>query len=179
MVSPRIAGFALVELLVSTAVAGLLLAGLVLLLDTALRASTAGTARVEAQQAVRWALDRLSRELREAGFDPRGSGLAAIEIAEPTRVRLVHDHDEDGAIDPTRERVTYSWDASARILRREAGGGAQPLINDVHALTLTYLDAAGRPATAAPAVRSVRVRLEVGARPPHAVMETEVALRNR
>jgi type IV pilus assembly protein PilW len=178
MAAPRISGFGLAELLVSTAVAGLLLAGLVLLLDTALRASAAGRAQVEAQQGARWALDRMSRELREAGYDPRGRGLAAIEIAEPTRVRLVHDHDEDGVIDPTRERVTYSWDATARILRREAGGGAQPLINDVHALALTYHDAAGDPAAAA-TVRSVRVRLEVGARAPRAVMETEVALRNR
>jgi type IV pilus assembly protein PilW len=179
METQRIAGFSLAELLVSTAVAGLLLAGLGLLLDTALRASVAGAARVEAQQAARWALDRLVRELREAGYDPRGSRLAAIEIAEPTRVRLVHDLDEDGAVDPTRERVTYFWDATARILRREAGGGAQPLINDVHALALTYRDAAGGPTADAAQVRSVRVRLEVGARAPRAVMETEVALRNR
>jgi len=175
----RAAGFTLAELLVTAAVAGILLGGLGVLLDSSLRAAVAGAARVEAQQAARWALMRMARELRDAGYDPRGARLAAIEIAEPTRVRIVHDLDEDGTVDPTRERVTYLWDAPARILRREAGGGAQPLINDVQVLSLTYFDAAGAPTGDAAAVRAVRVRLEVGARPPLTVMETEVALRNR
>jgi hypothetical protein len=48
----------------------------------------------------------------------------------------------------------------------------------VHAVEIAYFDAAGAP-TAEPArVRALRVRLEVGARPPRTVVETRVALRN-
>lgn len=178
MEATRPSGFTLAELLVSLAVGGLLLAGAGALLDTALRAVETGSARVEAQQAARWALERMAQELREAGYDPRGSGLAAIEIAEPTRVRLVRDLNENGVVDPTRERVTYRWDSGARILRRDAGGGAQPVINDVASLHLEYYDAAGAPTLDPARVRAVRVRLEVGARPPRTVVETHAALRN-
>jgi type IV pilus assembly protein PilW len=177
-VHPRESGFTLAELLVAMALAGLLMSGLVLLLDAAQRATTAGRARVEAQQGARWALDRMVRELREAGYDPQRSGLAALEIAEPQRVRLVRDLNDNGVVDPTQERVTYLWDGAARILRREAGGGAQPLINDVHAVEIAYFDTAGAPTADPGRVRSLRVRLEVGARPPRTVVETRVALRN-
>jgi prepilin-type N-terminal cleavage/methylation domain-containing protein len=147
-------GFTLVELLVAMAVTGPLLGGLWLLLHTGLQAYTGGAMRVEAQQSARWALERMAGE------------------------RLVRDLNENGVVEPTQERVTYLWDATARVLRRDAGGGAQPLIDHVETLELTYFDGAGRITSEPAHVRGVRVRLVVGREGLSTIVETAVTLRN-
>jgi hypothetical protein len=95
---------------------------------------------------------------------------------------LQQDLDGDGAIAAGGERVT--WRLAGSILRRDAGGGAQPIINGVRALRLGYLDAAGSPTSTPADVRSVAVTLTVeperavtGA--PTATVSTLVRLRNR
>ena len=75
---------------------------------------------------MRYALERMASELREAGYDPTAAGIAPVVVAEPTRVEFLRDMNGNGVIDPTRERVTYVLRAGESILRRDAGGGAQP-----------------------------------------------------
>src|SRR6266540_4367644 len=83
-----------------------------------------------------------------------------------------------GVKDPTRERVTFLVRAGESVLRRDAGGGAQPIIENVRRFGLTYFDSAGAPTTDPARVRSVLIRLEVGLAGPVAVMETQVSVRN-
>jgi type IV pilus assembly protein PilW len=172
------AGYSLVDLLVALAIGGGLLASTVVLLHLGLRAWLWGAARVEAQQSARYGLERMVRELREAGYDPTVAGLAAVVVAEPTRIAFQRDLNGNGVVDATRERVTYLLRAGERILRRDAGGGAQPVIEDVRGFRLTYLDRAGLPTTDAAAVTAVRIRLEVGGEGAGVLMETQVTLRN-
>jgi Flp pilus assembly protein CpaB len=75
--------------------------------------------------------------------------------------------------------VTYLLRAGESILRRDAGGGAQPVINGVRALRLTYLDREGGETTDPAAVVAVRVRLEVGTTGAGVLMEAQATLRNR
>lgn len=173
-------GYTLVDLLVALAVGGGVLAASVMLLHQGLQAWVWGTARVDAQQAVRYALDRLAGELREAGYDPTVAGIAPVVIAEPARVAFQRDFNGNGLVDPTRERVTYLLRAGERTLRRDAGGGAQPVIEGVRAFRLVYLDRAGLETTDPAEVRAVRIRLEVGGPGDGAgiVMETQATLRN-
>jgi prepilin-type N-terminal cleavage/methylation domain-containing protein len=65
------AGFSLAELLVATAVVGIVMAGLVGLLSSSQSAYSRGTNTVDAQQNARVALERLAKEIREAGYHPR------------------------------------------------------------------------------------------------------------
>jgi type IV pilus assembly protein PilW len=173
------AGYSLIDLMVALAIGGGLLTSTVILLHLGLRAWLWGAARVEAQQSARYALERMVRELREAGYDPTVAGIAAVVVAEPTRIAFQRDLDGDGAVDPTRERVTYLLRSGERILRRDAGGGAQPVIEDVRGFRLTYLDRGGLPTTEAAAVTAVRIRLEVGGEGAGVLMETQATLRNR
>ena len=79
-----------------------------------------------------------------------------------------------------RERITYSL--TGRTLRRNAGGGAQPLIDDVEALAFAYLDADGRPTRVPGEIRSVLIALTTGPEKPRAgavTMTTQVRFRNR
>jgi len=176
-------GYSLIDMLVAVAVGGGMLAATVTLLHLGLRAWVWGAARVEAQQAARYALERMASELREAGYDPTAAGIAAVVVAEPTRIAFQRDANGNGVIDPTRERVTYVLRAGESTLRRDAGGGAQPVINGVRAFHLSYLDREGAETTDPAAVISVLVRLEgggnIGGDGAGVLMETQATLRNR
>ncbi len=171
-------GFSLAELLVSLAVLGLVLAGVFALLHSGVRAYSWGAARLEAQRSARVALERMVKELREAGYDPTGAGIAPIVAATPDLVAFQRDLNGNGVVDPTRERVTFLLRSGESVLRRDAGGGAQPIIEGVRRFTLTYVDRSGAPTTDPARIARVRISLEVGLTDPRSVMETEVLVRN-
>jgi type IV pilus assembly protein PilW len=172
------AGYSLVEMLVATAIMGLLMSATLSVLQSGLAAWGWGAGRVEAQQSIRAALDRMAREVREAGYDPTGAGIEAVLVAEPTRIVFQRDLNGNGLIDPTHERVTYLLRPKETTLRRDAGGGAQPLAENVRRFALSYLDSSGVP-TADPArVVSIRMEIEAGRGRAEATMATLVTLRN-
>lgn len=175
----------LTELLVSLAAVGLLMAATFTLLDAGQRAYTQGAARVEAQQNARLALERMAGEIRQAGFAPVDPGVPAISVALPTQIVLHFDVNGDGVIAGTKETVT--WSLAGRVLRRNAGAGAQPIINGVRDLLFQYRDARGQPTTVPADVRRVAITLttepdHVAADPSlraQATFTTDVRLRNR
>ncbi|HEV8473871.1 MAG TPA: hypothetical protein VGR82_13920 [Methylomirabilota bacterium] len=171
----------LTDLLVSLALLGVLSAALFSISDSSHRAWAYGAARVETQQSARAAVARLAAEIRAAGRG--GEAFDAVAVTEPQRIVLQQELNGDGVISANGERVT--WRLAGSILRRDAGGGAQPVINGVRALSLTYYDAAGAPTATPGAVRSVEIRLTT--QPDHsgpastasATFVTRVRLRNR
>jgi hypothetical protein len=168
----------LAELLTSIAVLGLLMAGMLGILEQGHRAYAMGAARVEAQQNARVALTRLVADIRAAGGGSRG--FDAIAIAEPQRLMLHQDTDGDGLLIGSGETVV--WRLSGATLRRSAGGGAQPVLDGVEHFALTYFDAADVATTSPAAVRSVGITLAT--RSMHAgvrggAFATRVRLRNR
>ena len=171
-------GYSLVELLVSTAILGLVMAATLSFLRSGVGAYNWGVARVQAQQSARVALERMEKELREAGYDPRGAGIAPIVAAQPALVTFQRDLDGNGVVNATRERVTFVLRPGESVLRRDAGGGAQPLIEGVRRFALAYFDDAGAPTTDPARVASVGIQLEVGLKGPSVTMGTQVSLRN-
>ena len=179
-------GFTLTELLAAFAVVGLVLAGVLSLLLQVQRSYLLGAARVEAQQNARVAIERMAQEIRLAGYDPTTAGFTALANPTETSLTLQNDWNGDGVIRGSGEVVTYLLRGTT--LRRNAGGGAQPVVQGVERLRFVYLDAAGV-ATADPkAIRTVEV--SITAAPERAgasgatghvgvVMTTSVRLRNR
>ena len=147
----------LADLLVSTAVLGLTLSATVVTLEQGQRVWAVGAARVDAQQSGRAALAWLAAELRSAGQGTGPRAASALAAAEPTRVVLHIDRDRDGALDGATETVT--WRLAGDVLRRDAGGGAQPVVNAVRSLAFAYFDAAGAPTADPAAVRRITVTL--------------------
>lgn len=177
----------LAELLASIALVGLMMAGLFVLADQAQRAYAVGSATVASQQNARVALARLAADLRGAGAGPLGA-FEAIAVAEPERVVLQSDLDGDGRIASSGERIT--WLLRAGVLRRDAGGGAQPFVGDVRAFALGYLDLHDQPTRVPGDVRTVTVTLTTGVGDPGiaalpaaaaatTTLATRVRLRNR
>jgi hypothetical protein len=172
----------LADLLVAVTVLGLMMSANFVLLDQGQRVYQTGAARVEAQQSARIALTRIARDLRTAGSAPRPASFDAISVADAGRVVLHRDENGDGVIAGPRETITWKLDDS--ILRRDAGGGAQPIATGAHALAFAYFDADGAPTTTPGRVRSVHVTLTTeGVGPRGALLRTTVSthvrLRNR
>jgi type II secretory pathway component PulJ len=170
----------LTDLLASVAVLGLVMAANFVLLDSSRRAWEVGAARVEAQQTARIALARMARDIRTAGAGVSPT-FPALTAAEPRRIVFHRDENQDGVIAGTRETITWKLDAG--ILRRDAGGGAQPIVNGVRALALRYFDADDAPTAVPEHVRSVEITLTTGptGTTPGAdtTVTTRVRLRNR
>jgi type II secretory pathway component PulJ len=171
----------LTELLVSLSLVGVLAAATLSLLEHGQRAWAVGAARAETQQTARIALTRLVADVRAAGLG--GAGFQAVAVAEPERIVLQQDLDADGAIAAAGERVT--WRLAGTVLRRDAGGGAQPIANGVRTLRFRYFDTSGAVTTVPADVRTVAVTLttepELALMPiaPTATASTLVRLRNR
>jgi type II secretory pathway component PulJ len=171
------------ELLVSTALFGLVSAMTLMALSQGLRVYADGVARVEAQQSARSALERIARDVRGAGYG--GTAFPAVADTNPGVLVLQQDLDGDGVIAGSGETIT--WRLVTGVLRRDAGGGAQPVVNGARSLAFTYLDERGAATTAPADVRAVSITLTTG--PTHAssqetaglttTVATEVRLRNR
>ena len=172
------------ELVVAVAVMGVVFAGAYGSLDAGLRVYAIGAARAESQQSARVSLSRLAREIRVTGVGA-DIHLPAIAAADSAAIVLASDLDADGALATRGERIT--WHLGGSTLRRDAGGGAQPVANGVQRLAFRYLDADGAPTTDPAAVR--RVEITVLAASPGAESSlargvsthfgTEARLRNR
>lgn len=116
-------GFTLVELLVTMAIVALIMGGLMTLLKKGNETYLAGANQVEAQAAVRAALERMTQEIREAGYNPRGlpsctgalvppNCLDPIILQSPTSFTIQNDWDGDGTINNAISVcMTYSWAA--------------------------------------------------------------------
>ena len=173
----------LADLLVAMAVFGVVSAGMFTMLQEGLRVYTIGASRAESQQSGRIAVERLAGEIRAAGLGPPPAAFPAIAVAEPTRIVLHHDLDGDGVIAGSGESIT--WRLTGATLRRDAGGGAQPVIDGVRSFALDYLDASGHAAMTAEEARMVVITLvteaawELADRSVVTTYSTRVRLRNR
>jgi prepilin-type N-terminal cleavage/methylation domain-containing protein len=148
-------GFTLAEMLVVCAIVGLVMASLLGLVMSGQQAYWFGTTQVDAQQTARVALERMVREIRQAGYYPQnpdtnpatcsaapcytfdaiGSGPTASSLT------LQYDWNGDGTSagsgkvnDPVQcatgtacrgERVTYSF-SSGTLTRQEVGVDTTP-----------------------------------------------------
>ena len=150
-------GWTLIETIVAMGVAGIFLLALYGFYRFNLHVLGAETVRLHVRESSRLALDFLVRELRLAGARPvRGSeceGFERLLMAEEQAIALQYDFrgdrlgaPPDGCPDDPSERVTYTYDAQTRILRRATGrGSAQPFIGNIppDGFRLSYFDQDG------------------------------------
>src|SRR5206468_872731 len=147
----------LAELLVAMAIFGVVSAAVFTVLQQGLHVYAVGASRAESQQSARVAVERLAGEIRTAGLGRWPATFSAIAVAEPTRIVLHHDLDGDGVIAGSGETIT--WRLTGATLRRDAGGGAQPVIDGVRSFALDYLDASDRAVVTADEARTVVITL--------------------
>ena len=170
-------GFTLAELLVATAVIGLVLAGVVTVQRQGLFAYTMGAGRVEAQQNVRFALEMMTRELRMARTmtTTASCNTGAQDITFETW------DDANNAWVAVRYRV------NGANLERTYGGVMTVLVAGVQSVSFRCYQSDGTTATATAAnVRSIVVTIRTAPEDApasssafqQAVAESRVRLRN-
>ncbi|MBI3998195.1 MAG: hypothetical protein HY355_04110, partial [Armatimonadetes bacterium] len=158
--------------------AALAVIGVLGLVRMTTRAAWVVESRLDAQQHARRAVERLTEELRWAEdvvADPgcAPGGLCADRVT--VRIPAGNPYRRDLAYD-----VLFQRDARGRELERRVGRGVNNLASSVDRLSVAYFTAAGAPAVRPEDVTSIRIALVVtppGG--PPAVVESEVALRNR
>jgi len=172
-------GFTLMEFLVVTGLAMLILAALGGFQRAQMFAMREQEARVEAQSATRATLDVMLREIRMAGYSgPCPNDIAPIIEALNDRVRIQIDWDEDGAIG-AGEDITYAYDGASQEIQRtvigEAGDLAIPIMANVSSSDIfRYLDANGAETGTLADIRSVAVDVRVAQANPRPDVESDI-----
>jgi hypothetical protein len=164
----------LAELLVVCAVAGLILGGISTILVQGNQIYLAGSTQIEAQQAARAALERMTRDIQGAGYDPQGfAGQAPLAcpwnpivgaspgfgVPTATSFTVQNDNDGDGCI-LAAERVWYNLSGSD-LQRQDFSVDVAPqtFIGGIQALTFTYLDINGNATADTALIRAVDITL--------------------
>jgi type II secretory pathway pseudopilin PulG len=186
-------GFSLLELLVTALLASLVLGSLVRFASTQVRVFHHINEVFTANQVLRLVLDAMARDLRQAGFDNRGSAIAPIAVANPIALTLQHDGDGDGTVNSrSDELIRYVFRPATGTLNRIVGRQSMPLATNLsaHRFRLSYFDAGGialdaggadLDATALAAIRRVRIAVLItdASGKPLSSATTDVAIRNQ
>lgn len=148
-------GYTMAEMLVTAAVVGLVMAGLLALIQTGSQTWVVGANRSEAQQTARLVLHRMSEEVRTGGWDPKNTGsFPAIQALTPPQTGFIisNDWSADGAIQNNTlvsvngvnrgEQITYDVVSNA-LRRQESQVDAAPVTvtNAISSISFTYRDA--------------------------------------
>jgi prepilin-type N-terminal cleavage/methylation domain-containing protein len=154
------AGLSLPELLVVSAILVTLLG----LLHTTFRYQAMAQRRESAknvtQTELRVWVERMVRDIRVAGYDPRESNATTttftIVALSPTEIRFTSDFDGDGTLDSNaQENLGYRLNGDTLELWR-GGSSWRPVLHGVSNLTLTCFDAQESPLTCAASPQSIR-----------------------
>lgn len=151
-------GFTLIELLVVLAIQGILLAATVTSFTGQLTTHDLQEQITAMHQNARAAMTMVVREARKAGYDPAGQDFAGITY-DSARLRMAADHNGDGDLSDSNERVVYYHDAAQMLLRRSTGGGGQPVVEDVQSFAVEHLDGAGNSTTVNSDIRRLRISI--------------------
>jgi prepilin-type N-terminal cleavage/methylation domain-containing protein len=169
-------GFTLAEMLVVTAVLGIIFAGVLAGLQVGVASSRVGTGRADAQSAARVGLDRIMRDIRSAGVDPTSNAFTAtavVSTAQSSQIVLNSDLDGSGAAvapglgtcDPAGDSEVVQYRVVANELRRStnpaSGGCEAALVGLVQGLTFQYLAADGTAPANNAAITTVVVTLTI------------------
>lgn len=138
-------GATLVDLLVGSVLALLVLAAVLAGMASGARALAAIARRATADEAVVLVTEALRFDVRRAGFDPTAAGVEGMLSASSDALTLDADLDADGEIDErSAEHVRWRCRHDGRDLQRVVGHQSMPLVAGLDACGFVYLDGDGR-----------------------------------
>lgn len=175
------AGFTLVELLLAMTLTGVLGVAAVRLFVAQHQAFIRQGEGIRRTQNARAGFDLMTREMRNVGYDPRGTAAAGVTTWSADAFGWTADLDADGTADGVGETVEYRLGEDGTLIRREDGIDV-PVAEHVTELRFAYFaDAVETPATSSDEIELVAVRLayDTPRGVASATLATRVALRNR
>ena len=158
----NVAGFTLIELMVSMAISLVVLAAIAGTFTVQTRQNSAEEQIGQMQQNVRGALDLMIREIQMAGYKPAGGSFNGIETSTSTTLRIKLDLNSSGdETDEATDDISYAFDSSTGLITRTLNntGSSATVADNITAFSFTYLDANGASTTTNTAVRRVTINI--------------------
>jgi Tfp pilus assembly protein PilW len=161
----RSRGITTIELMAGTALSLILLSSIVTFQQAQLKANATQSLYSESQNITRTAIDLMSRELRMAAYDPKGTAIVplspgptcpgvvqGIVSATPTSIRFQQDLNNDGAIGAAGEDVTYAL-SNGDLTRKDGASAAVSVVTGLGSsgLSFRYFDGSNPPIELVPA----------------------------
>jgi Tfp pilus assembly protein PilW len=166
-------GFAIIDILVATALIVVILAAVTTFNRAQLFALQNQAVQSDVQATARGIVDLMTREIRRAGGNPTCiPSFSAIADAKQSKLQILSDLDGDGTTTGINENITYEYKFAQNTFVRVANGSTQSLIENVNlsGSRIRYFNGAGVDITAGETglsssqrnnVRRIRVELDV------------------
>ena len=151
-------GATLIELFITLTLLGIILAAVCTSFISQRKAAAVQSQRGVLIQQAQAAMDLLTRELRRAGTHPTGATFTPVTYS-ATQLEIRADLDGDGNTTGPDEHLIYAYDSAHKQITRDAGNGAQPLVDNIRAFTFQYLDSAGSATTVSSAIRQLQISI--------------------
>lgn len=138
------AGFTLIELMITLAISGIIVAAIYTAYIAQQRTYLAQDQVAEMQQNIRAALIFMGRDFRMAGYDVSQTGNYGMTSATSGKFVFTADLNDDGGSPVSGETLTYelyTTGAGKSAVRRKAGQGA--IAENIQAIEFRYLDSSG------------------------------------
>src|SRR5712691_9393336 len=154
-------GATLIELFITLALLGIILAAVCTSFVSQRKVAAVHSQRGALIQQAQAAMDLLTRELRRAGTHPTGATFTPVTYS-TTQLEIRADLNGNGTTDTNNdpdEHLIYAYDTTNKRITRDAGNGAQPLVEHIRAFTFQYLDSAGTATTVSSAIRQFQISI--------------------
>jgi prepilin-type N-terminal cleavage/methylation domain-containing protein len=143
-------GLTLIELMVSLAIFGVIMAVIFGFLAGARNSYGETRERAQYQQSMRAVMSLVTRELRSTGCDPTEAGFDYFGVADTDQISCRRDLNGDADFGDLGPDENVSYTLVAGNLVRNNGTGDQVILRGVQALNFTYFDENGNPLAAVP-----------------------------
>lgn len=125
-------GFALIELIIVIALIALAFMGIYNLFSGGTKAWITGSSQINAQQNVRFAMDKMIREIRQAGYGVTTGDKITLTLEEPSKIEFRADLNSDG----TPEKICYYLNLDTGVIYKRIGDGGSgiPITNSEYSI---------------------------------------------
>lgn len=143
-------GFTLVEVILALALSAVTIASIYGLYLSIVKTQAVREQILDMQQQARAAMDLITRELTMAGFDPRGVNRdeskandflgVTFDLSE---LKIKADLNGNGVPTDSNESIVFSHDPETVTIRRNTGGGRQPLGENIEDFSFRFFNCEG------------------------------------
>ena len=165
-------GFTLIEIMVALAVSVLTVGAIYSIYANQVQRQVLRDEQLDMQQHARVAMGLLVQELQMAGYDPRRVNQDQLLTNDfdgiayhPSRLVVKADLNGNGMPTDANESILFSHDPSTLTLRRNTGGGRQPLAEHIQGFSVRYFNRHGHETTDSKEIR--QIELTITARTDH------------
>jgi len=151
----------LVELLIAMAIVGVVMGGVTGSFVNQRKITAIQNQRMVLIQQAQAAIDLVTRELRTAGTHPTGAAFVPVTY-NASQLEIRADLNGNGTTDTNNdpnEHLIYTYDSANKRITRDAGSGAQPLVDNIQTFDFKYLDSGGNQTNVSSAIRQLQITI--------------------